>query len=136
MAQALINIDVSDLAAATQFYCQAFGLSVGRRLGDGALELLGAGAPIYLLEKVAGSAAAPTIAQQRAYGRHWTPVHLDFVVPEIHAAVERARRAGALVEAPIASHKWGRIALMADPFGHGFCLIEFVGRGYDEIAGA
>jgi hypothetical protein len=23
---------------------------------------------------------------------------------------------------------------MADPFGHGFCFIEFVGRGYDEIA--
>jgi hypothetical protein len=23
---------------------------------------------------------------------------------------------------------------MADPFGHGFCLIEFRGRGYDEIA--
>jgi hypothetical protein len=23
---------------------------------------------------------------------------------------------------------------MADPFGNGFCLIEFLGRGYDEIA--
>jgi hypothetical protein len=23
---------------------------------------------------------------------------------------------------------------MADPFGHGFCLIQFLGRGYDEIA--
>jgi len=34
---------------------------------------------------------------------------------------------------PLAS--WPRhIALMADPFGHGFCLIEFRGRGYDEIA--
>ena len=26
------------------------------------------------------------------------------------------------------------IAMLADPFGHGICLIEFVGRGYDEIA--
>lgn len=25
-------------------------------------------------------------------------------------------------------------ALFVDPFGHGFCLIEFTGRGYDEIA--
>jgi hypothetical protein len=23
---------------------------------------------------------------------------------------------------------------LADPFGHGFCLIEFTGRGYDEVA--
>jgi lactoylglutathione lyase len=23
---------------------------------------------------------------------------------------------------------------LADPFGHGLCLIEFRGRGYDEIA--
>jgi hypothetical protein len=24
--------------------------------------------------------------------------------------------------------------LLADPFGHGFCLLELVDRGYDEIA--
>jgi hypothetical protein len=29
---------------------------------------------------------------------------------------------------------WGRIAVLADPFGHGLCLIEFLNRGYDEIA--
>jgi len=34
----------------------------------------------------------------------------------------------------VRTHSWGRIAVMADPFGHGFCLIEFLGRGYDEIA--
>jgi hypothetical protein len=33
------------------------------------------------------------------------------------------------------THRWGRIARMADPFGHGICFIEFLGRGYDEIAG-
>jgi len=26
------------------------------------------------------------------------------------------------------------LALMADPFGHGFCLLQFVGQGYDELA--
>lgn len=26
------------------------------------------------------------------------------------------------------------LALLADPFGNGFCLVESVGRGYDEIA--
>jgi len=30
---------------------------------------------------------------------------------------------------------WERLlALMADPFGHGFCFVQFLGRGYDEIA--
>ena len=29
---------------------------------------------------------------------------------------------------------WGKLALMADPFGHGFCLVQFLNRGYDEIA--
>jgi len=24
--------------------------------------------------------------------------------------------------------------VFADPFGHGFCLIQFLNRGYDEIA--
>jgi hypothetical protein len=42
-------------------------------------------------------------------------VHLDFVVP-------------------VQTHAWGRIALLADPFGNGFCLLQFTGRGYDEIA--
>lgn len=25
-------------------------------------------------------------------------------------------------------------ATLADPFGHGFCFIEWLGRGYDEVA--
>ena len=31
------------------------------------------------------------------------------------------------------THPYGKLALMADPFGNGFCLLEFTGRGYDEI---
>ena len=27
-----------------------------------------------------------------------------------------------------------RIALLADPFGHGFCLIQFSEQGYDAVA--
>jgi predicted enzyme related to lactoylglutathione lyase len=135
-ASVLVNIDVADLARATTFYCQVFDLTLGRRFGEAGVELIGAGAPIYLLAKHAGSRATPTTSDERHYRRHWTPVHLDFVVTDIGTAVERARAAGALLEVPIASHSWGRIALMADPFGHGFCLIQFVGRGYDEIDSA
>jgi len=61
-------------------------------------------------------------------------VHLDFVVSAIEAAVGRALEAGAINKGEIQTHNWGRIARMADPFGHGICLIEFRGRGYDEIA--
>jgi predicted enzyme related to lactoylglutathione lyase len=130
----LANIDVENLAQATEFYCSALGLRVGRRFGDAAVELLGASSAIYLLEKAAGTAAAPGIGQVRDYARHWTPVHLDFVVPGIELAVARAERAGARMEGAVRTHKWGKIAVMADPFGHGFCLIEFLGGGYDEIA--
>ena len=96
--------------------------------------MLGSTAPIYLLVKSAGTQAADTTQQLRSYQRHWTPAHLDFVVDEIEPAVERAASAGARLEQPIAMHKWGKLALMADPFGHGFCFVQFVGRGYDEIA--
>ena len=61
-------------------------------------------------------------------------MHLDFVVSDVAAAVRRAEAAGAWLEGEIRTHEWGRIAVLADPFGHGFCLIEFVGRGYDAIA--
>ena len=131
----LINIDVDDLGTAVAFYGEAFGLTVGRRFGAFGVEMLGANAPLYLLAKPAGTPASPATGQRRAYDRHWTPVHLDFVVPDIEAAVARAERAGATREGAIQTHPWGRLATLADPFGHGFCLIEFLGRGYDEIAG-
>jgi catechol 2,3-dioxygenase-like lactoylglutathione lyase family enzyme len=130
----LANIDVDDLARASDFYCSALGLRIGRRFGNAAVELLGASTAIYLLEKEAGTLAAPHAPGRRAYARHWTPVHLDFVVPDLHAALAKACGAGARLEGEVRTHAWGRIAVLADPFGHGFCLIEFLGRGYDEIA--
>jgi hypothetical protein len=29
---------------------------------------------------------------------------------------------------------WGHLAMMSDPFGHGFCVLQFSGNGYDEVA--
>ena len=130
----LVNIDVDDLERAQMFYGQALGLSVGRRLGAGAVELLGASSPVYLLKKTGGSAAGDATMQTRDYRRHWTPVHLDFVVADLDAALARAQAAGATLEGEVRTANWGRIAQFADPFGHGFCLIEFLNRGYDEIA--
>jgi predicted enzyme related to lactoylglutathione lyase len=130
----LVNIDVDDLAKAVAFYQHAFGLKVARRFADSGVELAGSSSPIFLLVKSEATTPAPTTGDLRRYGRHWTPVHLDFVTTDVEAAVTRAVAAGATLEGPITTHKWGRIATMADPFGHGFCLIEFLGRGYDEIA--
>ncbi len=98
------------------------------------MEMLGGSSPIYLIEKPSGSAASPETSQQRDYLRHWTPVHLDFVVSDILAGIDRAERAGAKLEGSRQTFNWGHIATFADPFGHGFCLIEFIGRGYDEIS--
>jgi predicted enzyme related to lactoylglutathione lyase len=130
----LINIDVDDLAKAITFYQQAMGLRLGRRFGSLGVELLGASSPIFLLVKPAGTTASTGTSEVRRYQRHWTPVHLDFVVPELEPAVRRALDVGATIEGDIETHSWGRIAHLADPFGHGICFIQFLGRGYDEIA--
>lgn len=132
--QILLNIDVDDLERAEAFYLAAFGLSPGRRLGPDVVELLGASSALYLLRKAPGTAPAPGTAQRRDYQRHWSPVHLDFVVDDIEAAARRVLAAGATPEQPVADFAWGRLATFADPFGHGFCLVQFTGRGYDAIA--
>jgi predicted enzyme related to lactoylglutathione lyase len=130
----LINIDVDDLDRGVAFYTSAFPVQVGRRFGAFAVELTGGASPIYLLAKAAGTGASPVSAERRRYARHWTPVHLDFVVPDLDAALRTVLSAGATLDGEPVTHKWGRIAHLADPFGHGLCLIEFIGRGYDEIA--
>jgi len=128
----LINIDVPDLAKAETFYSQAFGLRTGRRLGSEVLEMLGGTAPLYLLQKAPGSIGAGN--DKRDYQRHWMPMHVDVVVDELEPALERALAAGAIKEGSVREADWGRIVQLADPFGHGWCLLQFVGRGYDEIA--
>ncbi|NML17820.1 VOC family protein [Azohydromonas caseinilytica] len=133
--QILVNIDVDDLQRAAAFYGAAFGLTRGRRLGPDVVELLGGSSPLYLLRKSAGTVPAPRTAQRRDYRRHWTPVHLDFVVADIQAAVQQALAAGATLEQPVTGFAWGHLATFADPFGHGFCLVQFTESGYDAIAG-
>jgi len=130
----MANIDVDDIEKAVRFYQAAFGLKVGRRFGGSGVEMLGGPAPIYLLLKATGTVASSTAGDVRRYDRHWTPVHLDFVVKDIESAVQTALAAGARHEAAVSTARWGKLALMADPFGHGFCFVEFLGRGYDEIA--
>jgi predicted enzyme related to lactoylglutathione lyase len=128
----LVNIDVPDLARAVAFYTEAFGLTVTRRFGTKGAELSGWPVRLYLLQKAEGSAGAGE--SLRRYDRHWTPVHLDVVVDNLEAALSRALAAGGRAETKIRTEAWGKIVLLSDPFGHGLCLIEFLGRGYDEVA--
>ena len=131
----MVNVDVDDLEKGIEFYTTGLGLRLGRRLFEGSVaEMLGATSTIHLLSKPSGSTAVPEAALFRGYERHWTPVHLDFAVDDLAAAVERAVRAGAKLEAEIQSFPWGRLAIMSDPFGHGFCVLQFSRNGYDDVA--
>ena len=134
--QLRVCIDVDDLDKGIAFYTRALGLTVGRRLGKNWAELLGAQVPVDLLVEKPGTAPIPVAGSLRDYRRHWTPVHLDWPVAELDAAVGRAQAAGATLEGGIREKKWGRLAILADPFGNGFCLLEFRGRGYDELIGS
>lgn len=127
----LLNIDVPDVELATTFYTAAFGLTIGRRFGSDFVELLGWPAPVYLLTKQTGTLGAG--GDRRRYDRHWTPLHLDVVVDDVDAAVTRAVSAGAILEAPARDAPYGRIAMLADPFGHGFCLLAFSADAYDAL---
>ena len=129
----LVNIDVEDLDGAIRFYEDALGLTLHRRLFSATVaEMRGGPTPLYLLQKAQSSSPSARTAEVRDYRRHWTPVHLDFVVADIDAAVARAVRSGATTEGGIQLFAWGRMAVMSDPFGNGFCLVQWIGRGYDN----
>lgn len=129
-------VDVDDIEKGIAFYTRALGLRVGRRFDRYWAELLGATSPIDLLETRAGTRASPGAVARRDFGRHWTPVHLDFVVDDLDAAVARAVEAGAALERPVRDEPYGRLANLADPFGHGICLLEMNARGYDALLDA
>ena len=135
MAGLLLNIDVPDMEQGIAFYTAALGLEVGRRFDSGFVELVGRDVPD--LPAVQGGRAlrsARPAATRRRYERHWSPVHADFVVDDMDAAIARAVAAGAVQEGETCDAPYGRLAMFADPFGHGFCLIEFNEAGYDAIA--
>lgn len=128
----VVNIDVPELAPAIAFYSAALGLKLNRVLDEDVAELTGASSVIYLLMNDTGSVPASSVAEQRRYSRHWTPVHIDFVVEDISAAANRAINAGASRESECIEWKGSKCITFSDPFGHGFCLIEFAKETYRE----
>jgi lactoylglutathione lyase len=60
-------------------------------------------------------------------------MHPDFVVEDIGAATAKVLAAGAVQEGDTCAAAYGKLAMFADPFGHGFCLIQFNSAGYDAL---
>jgi catechol 2,3-dioxygenase-like lactoylglutathione lyase family enzyme len=116
-----ICIDVPDLKAATTFYCDALGCSLDKEQASHNTLLL-AGTKLHLLFKEGGTNATRAGSCARTYERHWTPVHLDFHVDDVDAAVAEVKRLGGTVE-DLQRGEWGAAAFCADPFGNGFCLL-------------
>ena len=127
-------IEVTDPARGIEFYCRGLGLTVKRHLSPTWIELAGANLPIFLLANRAAIADLGSTTATRSYDRHWTPVHLDFIVDDLDASVSRLVGLGASLDRDIKTREYGRIANMADPFGNGFDLIEFSGSGYDGVS--
>ncbi|MBI2276498.1 MAG: VOC family protein [Dechloromonas sp.] len=126
----IVNIDVPDLAPAIDFYCAALGLKLSRTIEGEVAELGGSSSVIYLLQNPAGSHPVGTLPVVRQYSRHWTPVHLDFVVDDVTEAARQALDAGAIQESGCVEWNGSKCITFADPFGNGFCLIEFAGETY------
>lgn len=122
MVRASICIDVPDLSVATAFYCDALGCSLVKQ--QASHNTLSAGAvTVQLLLKHAGTDATANGTCHRTYERHWTPVHLDFDVADLDAAIVAVKRSSGTVES-LQQGDWGGMAVCADPFGNGFCLVS------------
>ena len=124
-----ISIDVEDVARAVDFYRDGLGLrSIDSGQGWATMSL---GEQTFFL----GIPWGPDGRLERDHRRHWTPVHLDFVVDDFDASVERAEKAGAKLDRPVLRRPdLGDMANMSDPSGNGFELIQRTTRHDQERA--
>jgi predicted enzyme related to lactoylglutathione lyase len=119
-----ICVDVPDLERGVRFYSEAFGFTKLSEPYAGVVVLAAGAAKITLLQKFRQTKPSPYTQDVRRYDRHWTPVHLDFHVDDVKASVAIVERAGATAEQVFEEPEHGLVAFCADPFGHGFCLLE------------
>ena len=120
-----ITIDVHDLDRAVDFYCAGLGLTLVERRPEWArLEL--DGRTFWLCLFPAGASRTGT----RDFGRHWTPVHLDFIVADVDGAVARALAAGGRLDGEIRRQQpepigcLSDVANLSDPSGNGVDLLQ------------
>jgi predicted enzyme related to lactoylglutathione lyase len=113
-----ICIDVDDVDRAVEFYGRGLGLTVVEHHPDWAHLNLGA-QTFWIMEAPAGAQGQIS----RDYRRHWTPIHLDFAVDDIEAAVKRAIDAGGKLEGEVQRGAKGALANLVDPSGNGVDLV-------------
>jgi predicted enzyme related to lactoylglutathione lyase len=130
-----VYIEIDDLERGIAFYVDGLGLSVKRRLTERWVELAGAQMPIHLLARPEPEFETGEHVLRKDFSRHWTPIHLDFVVEDLDAAVERAVRAGATVERRVEYPGLWRMVALADPFGNGIDLITDTEAAYERLSG-
>ncbi len=120
-----ITIDVDNLDRAIEFYCGGLGLTLVER------------DPICTRVELNGQsfwlcpfAAGPHGNITRDFERHWTPIHLDFIVDNVDQAVERALAAGGRLDGAIRRNDpdpigcRSDVANLSDPAGNGVDLIQ------------
>lgn len=119
-----VSVDVPSIEQGLLFYGKAFGFKKISEPYPGVAILRTGDTQLLLLEKGAGTCPCPVPGTARHYERHWTPVHIDFLVDDFKAALATAIAAGARQEQLHARPGYPSVAFCSDPFGHGFCIIE------------
>ena len=119
-----ISIDVDDLDRAVRFYCDGLGLLLIERGADWAHVRLGE-QTLWLC----GFAVGAPGSVARDFRRHWTPVHLDFLVGDLEETLRRALAAGGRLEGQIRRGEREPaglcdVANLRDPAGNGVDLVH------------
>jgi len=119
--KATASIDVSDMSKAMQFYVEALGCEFKKKYTDDWQVVSVGTLDLHIQQKATGTIAAAE--HKRDYRRHWTPVHLDFIVDDINPVCIEVEKFGGTVE-KITFSEVADLANCADPFGNGFDLIR------------
>jgi len=118
-----VSIDVPNLEAGLKFYASVFGFVETSRPFSTMSIVDGNNVTVCMHEKAPGTKSSPAGAEQRRYERHWTPVHLDFHVPDLDEVLTKVRDEGGSIEMEFRNHGPKPVAFCSDPFGNGFCVI-------------
>ena len=119
-----ITIDVDDLELAVKFYCEVIGLKLIERGKTWARTELD-DQTFWICEFEAGKKGG--IA--RDFQRHWTPVHLDFIVKNLDSALARALDTGGRLDRAVRRDDPEPLGIcdvanLSDPAGNGVDLIQ------------
>lgn len=118
-----VSIDVPNLEQGLLFYREVFGFRETARPFPAMAIVDANNVTVCMHEKASGTKSSAASTATRDYARHWTPIHLDFHVDDLAAALEKVKEQGGAVEMEFRSEGPKPVAFCSDPFGNGFCVI-------------